>query len=96
MRHNARYTEGSYGSAAFLARDPYSADGFEYPHAEYPGPEANVDLANLHPGGMTHEIEPGIARFLQTSSPEPVIGYCGMKGIFMYYLAVLHFGTLPK
>jgi hypothetical protein len=74
----------------------YLADGLEYPPAEYPGNEAKVDPASLHPGGMTQDAEPGIARFLPASSPEPVIGYGGRKGIFAYYQAVLHFGTLAE
>ena len=95
MRHNARYTVGGCGSAAPTAPELYSADGLGYPPAEYPGPEVKVDLASLHPGGMTQDAEPGISRFLPASSPEPAIGYGGAKGILSYYHAVLHFGTLP-
>ena len=92
MRHSARYTKGGCSIAAPPAPDLHIADGYGYPPAAYPGSERKVDLASLHPGGMTKGPEPG-ARFLHASSPEPVIGYCGMKGIFAYYKAVLHFGT---
>jgi hypothetical protein len=93
MRHIARYTEGGCSTAAPPAPERYLADGLEYPPAAYPGPEAKVDLASLHPGGMTQDAEPEIARFLHASGPEPAIGYGGTKGIFAYYQAVLHFGT---
>jgi hypothetical protein len=96
MRHIARYTERSCSNAALPAPEMYLADGLEYPPAEYPGTEAKVDLASLHPGGMTKGPEPGIARFLPASSPEPVIGNGGRKGLFAYYQAVLYFGTRPE
>jgi hypothetical protein len=96
MRHSARHTEGGCGSAAPPAPDLNIADGAEYPPAECPGKDAKVDLASLHPGGMTQDAEPAIARFLHASGPEPAIGYGGAKGILAYYQAVLHFGTLSE
>nr|WP_319376497.1 hypothetical protein [uncultured Methanoregula sp.] len=41
---------------------------------------------------MTQDAEPEIFRFLHAKSPEPVIGYGGVKGIFAYYKAVHDFG----
>jgi hypothetical protein len=95
MRQIAQYTEGSCGSAAHppgcqTADKDYSLS------TSNPGQDAKVDLACLHPGGMTQYAEPGVSRFLHDSSPEPAIGYGGTKGIFAYYLAVLHFGTLME
>jgi hypothetical protein len=55
----------------------------------------DVEFTCLHPGGMTQDAEPGVSRFLHASSPEPVIGYGGTKGVLAYYRAVLHFGTTP-
>jgi hypothetical protein len=62
--------------------------------AGFAGKDAKVDPANLLPGGMTQDAQAGIAPFLHAGSPEPVIGYGGMKGISAYYQAVLHFGIL--
>jgi hypothetical protein len=94
MRHNARYMEGGCSSAAPPAPDLFIADGANDPPAVYPGRDVKVDLASLHPGGMTQDAEPGIARFLHASGPEPAIGYGGSKGIFAYYQEVLFFMTL--
>jgi hypothetical protein len=96
MRHIARYRERSCSNAALPPPEMYPADGLEYPPARYPGIEAKVDLASLHPGGMTNGPRPGIARSLPACSPEPVIGNGGSKGIVAYYQAVLYFGTLPN
>jgi hypothetical protein len=93
MRHSARYTGGGCGSAALPVPDQYIAGGANYPPAVYPGKDAKVDLASLHPGGMTQGPEPGIARFLHASGPEPAIGYGGSRGILAYYQAVLYFET---
>jgi hypothetical protein len=96
MRQIARYSKGGCGSAALPAPEQSPADGIACPPAESPGLETKVDLASLHPGGMTQDAEPGIARFLHAGSPELVIGYGGMKGILAYYRAVLHYGTLVE
>jgi hypothetical protein len=96
MRRHARYTGGGCGTAAFPAPGGYTADEPYGSSAEHPGPDAKVDLAGLIPGGMTQGPEPGVARFLHTSSPEPVIGYGGTKGILAYYQAVLYFGNNAK
>jgi hypothetical protein len=96
MRQIARYSEEGCSIAAPLAPEQYAADGIACPSVAYPGPEAKVDLASLHPGGMTQDAEPGISRFLHAGSPEPVIGYGGTKGIVAYYQAVLHFGTMME
>jgi len=92
MRQDARYTRGSCGSAALPASGWHTADNPQGTSAGYPGPDAKIELAGLHPGGMTQEAEPEIFRFLHAKSPEPVIGYGGVKGIFAYYKAVHDFG----
>ena len=71
----------------------YTADELRGSPAGYPGQDAKVDPASLLPGGVTQDAEPGISRFLHASSPEPVFGYGGMKGISAYYRAVLFFGN---
>jgi len=95
MRHIARYSVGGCSMAELPAPEISTNGGLYYPPVEYAGPEAKVDLAILLPGGMTQDAEPGISR-LHASSPEPVIGYGGTKGIFAYYRAVLHFGALAE
>jgi hypothetical protein len=96
MRHIGWYTEGRCGGAAFPAPERYAAGELRGSSADYPGADAKLDLASLLPGGMTQDAEPGISRFLHASSPEPVIGYGGTRGIFAYYQAVLHFGALAE
>jgi hypothetical protein len=96
MRRNARYTEGGCGSAALPAPGWNPANESHDLFTGFAGKDAKVDLTSLHPGGMTQEAQPGIAPFLHAGSPEPVIGYGGMKGISAYYQAVLHFGTLME
>jgi hypothetical protein len=96
MRHIAPYTEGGCGFAALPEPERYAAGGQRGPSADYPGQHAKLDLASLLPGGMTQDAEPGISRFLHASSPEPVIGYGGTRGIFAYYQADLHFGIFGE
>jgi len=58
---------------------------------EDPGTAMKVDLTSLLPGGMTQDAYAGLFRALHAGSPEPVIGYGGMKGIAGYYRAVRFF-----
>jgi hypothetical protein len=93
MRRNARYTGGDCGSSALPAPGWNPVNESQGLFAGYPGPDAKVDLASLHPGGMTKGPETGLSRFLHAGSPEPVIGYGGTKGMIAYYHEVLHFGA---
>lgn len=93
MRQIARYTQGDCGSAALTPPGWSPADEFSDSSAGFAGKDAKVDPASLHPGGMTQDAEWGVDPFLHAGSPEPVIGYGGMKGISAYYQSVLHFGT---
>jgi hypothetical protein len=93
MRYNARHERGCSiaipgGESAGFGRPDASSSG-------YPGHDPKVELTSLLPGGVTQDAESGSTRFRYTSSPEPVIGYGGMKGILAYYQAVLYFGTTP-
>jgi hypothetical protein len=93
MRQTAHYIEGICNSAA-PPQGWLTADKYHSLPVSNPCPDAKADLASLYTGGMTQYADPGVARYLHDSSPEPAIGYGGTKGIFAYYLAVLHFGTL--
>jgi hypothetical protein len=93
MRQIARYTDGGYGCAAPPGPGGYPADELRGSPAGDPGQDAKVDPVSLPPGGVTQDAGPGNSRFLHASSPEPVFGYGGMKGISAYYQAVLYFGT---
>jgi hypothetical protein len=89
MRYNARHERWRCSAAALPARESAGFDGPDASSSDT-GQDAKVDLTSLHPGGVTQDVEPGITRFQFARSPEPVIGYGGMKGILAYYQAVLH------
>ncbi|MFA5294973.1 MAG: hypothetical protein WC382_05615 [Methanoregulaceae archaeon] len=93
MRQIARYTGRDCGSAALSAPGVPTAGELDGSPARYPCKDAKDDCASLLPGGMTPDAEPGVSWFLHASSPEPVIGYGGVKGIFAYYQSVLYFGA---
>ncbi|MFA4877832.1 MAG: hypothetical protein WC586_10485 [Methanoregula sp.] len=96
MRQIAQDTKRCCGIAALPAPEGQTADRLCRLSANYPRTDTKVDLASLHPGGMTQYAETGVSLFLHDSSPEPVIGYGGAKGIFAYYQAVLHYGSLTE
>lgn len=83
MRYNARYETGWCGSAA--SPGPASS-----------GKDWKGDLISLLPGGETLDAEPASAWLPHGSSPEPVNGLGGMKGIFAYYAAVRYYETLAE
>jgi len=94
MRQITMSDERRSGMAASTAPEPARIHGLCCPAARDSGPNENVELASLLPGGQTHGAGSGRNGSGDTCSPEPVIGYGATKGINAYYRTVLQFGSL--
>ena len=93
MRQITMSDERRSGMAASTAPEPARIHGLYCPAARDSGPNENVELASLLPGGQTHGAGSGRNGSGDTSSPEPAIGYGATKGMNAYYRAVLRFAS---